>query len=102
MLMYFLDSHFAQPVRFGSRGPNECWSLLAVANNAGSCCVRLHVAKSLTGFKLCTTTPNNKEQHATGCANGRTMQHPTMLGVDGQLCCVRLHGVSDSNIPEKH
>ena len=22
--------------------------------------VRLHVAKSLTGFKLCPTTPNNK------------------------------------------
>ena len=24
--------------------------------------VRLHVAKSLTGFKLCPTTPNNKQQ----------------------------------------
>ena len=36
-------------------------------------CVRLHVAQSLTGFKLCTTTPYNTEQHATGCANGHSM-----------------------------
>ena len=55
-----------------------------MANNVGSRYVRLHVAKSLTGFKLCTTTPNNKEQHPTGCANGRNMQNPTMLGVVGQ------------------
>ena len=33
--------------------------------NVGSC--RL---KSSTGFKLCVTTPNNMQQHATGCANG--------------------------------
>ena len=26
--------------------------------------------KSLTGFKLCATTPNKTQQHATGCANG--------------------------------
>ena len=38
-------------------------------NIAGSCCVLLHVAKSLTGFKFCATTPNNSQQHATGCAN---------------------------------
>ena len=31
-------------------------------NIVGSCCVRLHVAKSLTGFKLCATTPNNTQQ----------------------------------------
>ena len=45
------------------------------ANNVGSCCVRFHVANSLTGFKLCATTLNNTEQHATaaGCANERNM-----------------------------
>ena len=32
------------------------------ANNVGSCCVRLHVAKSLTGFKLCAATRNNMQQ----------------------------------------
>ena len=31
------------------------------------------VAKSLTGFKLCATTPNNRQQHATGSANTRNM-----------------------------
>ena len=50
-----------------------------MANNVGSCCVRFHVVKSLTGFKLFTTTPNKKEQHATECANGPNMQNPTML-----------------------
>ena len=30
--------------------------------NVGSCCVRLHLAKSLTGFKLSVTTPNNMQQ----------------------------------------
>ena len=47
--------------------------------------------KSLTGFKLCATTRNNIQQHATGCANGRNMWHPTMVGIVGQQCCVRLH-----------
>ena len=42
-------------------------------NNVGSCCVRFHAAKSLTGFKLCTTIPNNTQQHSTGCANRRNM-----------------------------
>ena len=29
-----------------------------------SCCVRLHLAKILTGFKLCTATPNNMSDKA--------------------------------------
>ena len=33
-------------------------------DNGGSCYVRSHVGKGLTGFKLCTTTPDNR-QHAT-------------------------------------
>ena len=37
------------------------------------CCVRLLGAKSTTGFKLCATTRNNIQQHATGCANRRNM-----------------------------
>ena len=36
--------------------------------NVGSCWL-----KSLTGFKLCATTRNNIQQHATGCANGHNM-----------------------------
>ena len=37
------------------------------------CCVHLHGAKSLTGFKLYATTRNNIQQHATGCANEHNM-----------------------------
>ena len=43
-------------------------SQLCCANNVGSCWL-----KSLTGFKLWTTTRKNIQQHATGCANGRNM-----------------------------
>ena len=31
------------------------------SNIVGSCCVCLHVGKSLTGFKLCATTRNNMQ-----------------------------------------
>lgn len=36
----------------------KCWHLLA---------------QSLTSFKLCATTLNNSQQHATKCVNGRNM-----------------------------
>ena len=39
----------------------------------GSCCVHLQVVQSLTGLKLYATTPSNRHQHATECANGRNM-----------------------------
>ena len=45
----------------------------------GSYCVRLHAAKSLTGFKLCATTPINTQQHATECGNGGNVKRPIML-----------------------
>ena len=47
----------------------------------GSCCVRLHAAKSLTGFKLCATTPNNMQQGVQ-----------TEATCNIQQFCVRLHG----------
>ena len=43
-------------------------SAITEQKNVGSCWL-----KSLTDFKLCTTTRNNIQQHATGCANGRNM-----------------------------
>ena len=55
--------------------------------NVGCCWLKI-----LTGLELSATTPNNTQQDVTGYANGRKMQHPTMLGVVGQQCCVRLHG----------
>ena len=54
--------------------------------NVGSCWL-----KHLTSFKLCTTTPNDIQQHATGYANRCKMLHSTMLGNVGQQCCVRSH-----------
>ena len=37
-------------------------------SNVESCCVRLHVAKRFTCFKLCATTSNNTtQQRATSC-----------------------------------
>ena len=54
-----------------------CGMLLRVV---GSCCVRLHVAKRFTGFKLCATTRNNTQQHATGPLWKRT-QHVTCHNV---------------------
>ena len=38
------------------------------------------------------TNSNKTQQHATGCAKGRNMQHPTMLEVIGQKCCFFLRG----------
>ena len=39
---------------------------------AGSCHVRLHIAKSLTGFKLCSSTPNKPKQHELGVQKDAT------------------------------
>ena len=54
----------------GLNNSQHCWP-----NKAGSCCVRLHVAKRLTGLKLCAATPNNMQQgvQTDACANGRNV-----------------------------
>ena len=63
--------------------PQQCWESCANGSNIvalrfvdngtkemlGMSCW----LKSLTGFKLCATTRNNIQQHATVCANGRNM-----------------------------
>ena len=59
LLLAFDKTHFKLHVQTDALTPN----------NAGSFIVRLHVAKSVTGFKLCATTPSNTQQHETGCAN---------------------------------
>ena len=67
-------------------------------NNVGSCCVRLHVVKRLTGFELCATTLKNPQRRTTTCNRvcKRTQRATSnnivaMLGIVGQQCCVRLH-----------
>ena len=47
----------------GHNNSQHCWP-----NNVGSCCVHLHMAKSLISFKLCATTPNNTQQHCNNIA----------------------------------
>ena len=69
----------------------HCCATLQRSRNkrkVGSCWLR-----SLIGFKLCATTPNNTQQHATGCEKDANMEHPTMLGIVEQQCCIRLHGL---------
>ena len=46
----------------GRNNPQHFWP-----NNFESCCVHLHLAKLLTGFKLCAASPNNKQQNTTTC-----------------------------------
>ena len=79
----------------------------ATTSNVESCCVRLHVAKRFTFFKLCATTPNNTtQQRATSCNRVcfvcKRTQHVTSNDVrtpraksDATLlditCCVLFH-----------
>ena len=77
----------------------------ATTSNVESCCVRLHVAKRFTCFKLCATTRRNNVQHlATGCTLRvcKRTQHVTSNDVrtpraksDATLlditCCVLFH-----------
>ena len=55
-------------------------SQLCLPNNVKNCCVRLQVAKSLTGgFQ---TLRNNSQQHATTCNN---MQHGVQTDATGNI-----------------
>ena len=80
-------------------------------NNSQQRCVRLHGAKSFTGFKLCATTPNNTQQHATGCANNAAcniQQFWELLANNAKMAsivkkvftanlCIYILGVNSSN-----
>ena len=51
--------HFSLVVKLKAscKQMQHCWP--TTPNIVGSCCICLHVAKSLTGCKLSTTSPNN-------------------------------------------
>ena len=59
----------------GKNGWNTEWQAVDMAlrlcanGRINSQYIHLHGAKSWNGFKLCTTTHNNIQQYATGCAN---------------------------------
>ena len=65
----------------------QCWVLLA--NNEH--CVCLHGPKSLTGFKLNATSANIVVVPCKWTQQVPTLLGPTILGVVGQQCWVRLH-----------
>ena len=51
----------------------------------------MHGDKSFTGFKLWATTPNNTQQHATGCANNATcniQQFWELLANNAKMACI--------------
>ena len=77
-------------IKLCANGHNSqhCWP-----NDVESCCVHLHIAESLSSFKLCATTPNNittkcnrmcqRTQHVTFNNVGScwlTMLHPFARG----------------------
>ena len=59
-----------------------------------SCCICFDVAKSLMGFKLCTTSPNNMQQHAMKVC--KQMQHARggTLHMKGVGMLVSLRGIN--------
>ena len=66
----------------GCNNSHYCWP-----NNVGRCCVRLHLAKSLTGFKLWTTTPNNMQQGVQMEATCIIQQSWELLAnIDASVC----------------
>ena len=57
-------------IRLRASGCNNC-------NNVGSCFVCLQVAKSLTGFKICATTPNKTRRGIMQQGVQTEVQHVT-------------------------
>ena len=83
---YFSPSRPMQTDATSANNSQHCWMLLA--NNVAW-------PKSLTGFKLYATNAK-KCQHCCGSMQTdqqvTTLLGPTMLGVVGQQCWIRLHG----------
>ena len=84
-------------VKAHANGRNKCEQLSTLLGVVGQqCCVRLHRPKSLTGFKLYTTSVNNANIVVVPCKRKQqvaTLLGSTMLGVVGQQCWIRLHGL---------
>ena len=85
----------------------QCWELLRPfarnlkprangRNIVGGCCVRLHVTKSLTGFKLCATTPNNTQQGVQTNATCNIQQSWELLANNVASVCTGLKRSSHS------
>ena len=66
------QAHYtSSPKSYGLHPFSRCSTGL---NIVGSCCIRFHVAKSLTGFRLWATTPYNSKKNAIGRVCKRTQR----------------------------
>ena len=65
--------HVRGPNNVGRAVQTDPTLLLMLWQSQNKTNVRSCRPKSLTGFKLRITTPNNTQQHASGCANGYNM-----------------------------
>jgi len=75
----------------GRNNSQHCWP-----NNAGRCCVRLHVSKRLTGFKLSAKTPNNTQTECATDTKCNIQRCWELLANDAASVCTlaeRLSGV---------
>ena len=82
--------HEANTVGVPCKRTEHCCATLRRSQNnrnVGTCW-----AKSLTGFKLYATSANTVVVPCKRTQQITTLLGPTILGVVGQQCCVRLHG----------
>ena len=79
----------------GVRGPNSVGKSCANRSNM-HCCTTLgdHGEKEMLVSNFAQQLPTTRNNKTTGCANGRNMQHPTMLGVVDQQCCTVCMGLN--------
>ena len=53
------------------------------------------IAKSLTAYKNCSTTPNNTQKYAAGCDDGRSVD---LLANNVASVYIGLHSLNQQNI----
>ena len=66
--------------------PQQCWKKLC--KQVQHCCATLgdHGKKEMLVSNFAQQLPTTRNNKTTGFANGRNMQHQTMLGVVDQQC----------------
>ena len=79
------------------KGREQCWKSCANGSNIVALRFGDHGRQGMLAQKFDqlqilrnNSRPNNTQKQVTGCANGRNMQHPTMLRVFGPQCCYEI------------
>ena len=88
-----------------TNGRNKCQQLPTLLGVVGQqCCVCLHGPKSLTVLNYTQQVPTSAKIVVVPCKRTQqvtTLMGPTMLGVVGQQCWVRLHGTLERHLTRK-